>query len=412
MRAISRRAFNAFFLGFIRPPDGWFAAWNEAAASSMLEPDMHHPVIAAALLCALPALAQTSATDPSMMGLLQPDAGVVIGVDVRGLMASRLGMTLREELQKSGAALKLASAANALESNFLNSVDTVLVSMSAAELAKQSDRRAGARPEASALILARGRFSRSMLVSTLGGSQPEMVEGIETFLAPAKKATAPDTRVAMLTRSLVVAGPDAEVRAAILRSRETEPAPARRTLVQRSSDLGSRNQIWALVDLPPDMMQKAAGSPGAQWFAEVRAFDLGLSVSNGFGLDVNLRTRSEQAAQSLAGMLQGLLAMAASQSRQPEATQMLQSIRIAPSVSSVRISMAVDEATLLKGVRQMRTTGSGKSRGSLEGGSGPIASAETPAESAPPVPKPPERNTIIIEGLDSGTVVIPVKPAQ
>ncbi|MBK9170660.1 MAG: hypothetical protein IPM24_24795 [Bryobacterales bacterium] len=338
------------------------------------------------------------------VSLLQPDAGVVLGIDLKRILASPAASMLRSQMEESG--LRMTAMKGMTDWDRLGiDIEQMLVSVSAREVARTGKLTPGTADSPPALVLLKGQFNRAAMLKQLRGQAVETIENIALYAPPPEMNDKQDQRIAFLDSRTILAGDAGEVRAAIERRTAAEPAAPRKTLLARSAQLAASNEVWMLIDLPPGALRNTSSDEMASKMLEdVRAVDLGLSLASGLNLNMNLRTRSETAAQEMTGALQAMLALGAmGQMEKPEVADMMRRVQISQDVSSVRLSFNVDQESLERGIRQMRA---GFSEGTVaSGGAAPAPAA--PRE--PPTPKR-ERNTILIEGLENGPVEIPSSP--
>src|SRR5262249_37216904 len=152
------------------------------------------------------------------------------------------------------------------------------------------------------------------------------------------------TRIAFLDDNTILAGERGEVRAAIDRVKTGRLAAARTAILRGASELASNNAIWMAIDIPASAIKEAPPA-AAEMLAGVRGAELGISFDEGFGLQLNVRTKDDASATSAAQALQGLIAIGAmSQSQSPQAVDALKKLRITPEGSRVKMALALDRA--------------------------------------------------------------------
>src|SRR4029077_3988147 len=109
------------------------------------------------------------------------------------------------------------------------------------------------------------------------------------------------------------------------------------------NELASKNDLWMMVEIPPSAL-KDAPPAAAQMFSAVKSTSLGMSFGQGFGMEMNVRTKDAASAASMSQTLQGLIAMASmSQGATPQSTEMLRKIQIATEGTQVKLSLALDK---------------------------------------------------------------------
>ena len=124
---------------------------------------------------------------------------------------------------------------------------------------------------------------------------------------------------------------------------------------------------------------------------------MGMSFGQGLGMQINVQTKDDPSAVSMAQTLQGLIAMASmSQGSTPQSTEMLKKVQIAAEGSQVKLALALDKSEIEKLVKEAQTSS--------------VASASKPTTTTKPASAPPEPSgpkTIRITGLESGPVEVP-----
>jgi ribosomal protein L12E/L44/L45/RPP1/RPP2 len=221
----------------------------------------------------------------------------------------------------------------------------------------------------------------------------ETYRSVELLTAPEDTpAAANKNRIAFLDANTVVAGDIVEVRAAIDRAKTGRFTAARGGVLDGLSDLASKNDLWMVFDLPANALKEAPPA-AVEMFSGVKGAELGISFQEGFGLQMNVRTKDDASAVSVAQALQGLVALGAmSQSQSPQAGELLKKIRITSENSRVKLALSLDRSELEKMIKEAQ--------------SGAMTAPKKTAAPAPaPVPAGPK--TVRITGLDSGPVEVP-----
>jgi ribosomal protein L12E/L44/L45/RPP1/RPP2 len=323
----------------------------------------------------------------SGLDLIQPDPGFVFGVEWRKIIDSSVGAMMTDEIKK--APLPPMPAVQALVDALLHDLDSVVVAASATELKKT----AAAQPPA--LVVLKGRF-KPELQSQLKGmaKKSETYRSVELMSPPDDSSSGEPNknRIAFLDANTVLAGDLAEVRAAIDRFKAGHHTAARRGILDGTADLASKNDLWMVFELPANAL-KEAPPQAVQMFSGVKGAELGISFQDGLGVQLNVRTKDDAAAATVAQAMQGLIALGAmSQSQSPQAGEVLKKIKIAPESSRVKLALSIDRSELEKIIKEARS------------------SAAAPKSTAAPAPAPEPKGprTIRITGLESGTIELPV----
>ena len=317
--------------------------------------------------------------------LIQPDAGFVLGVEWRKIMDSSVGAALTEQIKK--APIPPMPAAAALLDALLNDLDSVVLAASASELNKT----AAAQPPA--LVILKGRF-KAELRSQLKGmaKKSETYHSVELLTAPedGAPATASKNRIAFLDADTVVAGDIREVRAAIDRAKTGRLTAARGGVLDGITELASKNDLWIVFELPANALKEAPPA-AVEMFSGVKGAELGMSFQQGFGLQMNVRTKDDASAVSVAQALQGLIALGAmSQSQSPQAGEVLKKIRITSENSRVKLALSLDRSELEKMIKEAQSSAAG-----------------SPKKTVAPAPEPAGPKAVRITGLDSGPIEVP-----
>jgi ribosomal protein L12E/L44/L45/RPP1/RPP2 len=324
------------------------------------------------------------------LGMIQPDAGLVFGIEWRKIVDSPAGDMLKDQLKK--ASLPPGLALQSLEDMLLHDLDSVLIASSASALGKGASRPA-------ALVVVTGRFKVDMLRGLIPEKKTsaEKYRGVDLLAvsgdAPLAGAKTPtdQTRVAFLDANTILAGDCAEVRAAIDRIKTGKLSGPNRGILGGLTGLAADNDVWMIVEVPPNAL-KDAPPAAAQMFSGVKSTELGVSFRHGFGMQVNVRTKDDSSAQSMAQALQGLLAMAAmGQSESPQAAEMIKKIKITSESSQVKLALALDQSELEKMIKEAQA-----------------ARTAAPKTAAAPAPAPSGPKSIRISGLDGGPVEVPL----
>ena len=118
-----------------------------------------------------------------------------------------------------------------------------------------------------------------------------------------------------------------------------------------------------------------------------------MSFQEGFGVQMNVRTKDDASAVSVAQALQGLVALGAmSQSQSPQAGEVLKKIRITSENSRVKLALSLDRSELEKMIKEAQSS---------------AMAAPAKAVAPAPAPAPAGPKTVRITGLDSGPIEVP-----
>ncbi|MGO9239805.1 MAG: hypothetical protein ACLQBJ_03255 [Bryobacteraceae bacterium] len=369
---------------------------------------------AAGLFCllavAVTAAAQSSASWPKAWNLAHPNATALIGIDVRGIRQSAIGQSIGEQVKSALPALpamalsKAPGGAPLPGKEFLDDIDRILISSpglktppakaSAARTpaAKPPAAGAGAKENPPFLMIVTGHFPAEHLQAFLKG-QPRVQDTVDVYSPdPSGKSS-----LARVDENTLLFGDSASVRSAIERRNSPPASPS--PLLARGSAMAADNHFWIVSSVSPSAFQPSNMSLGAL-AADVTGLELGLAFRDGLTFQLNLATKTPEAAARMAQMVtaQLQLAMAAKTGNQQTA-DMLRRIQITTDGNRVGFHTEATREEVERGLRQMQQ--------SLLSGAAAGAKLAPPARPAPP---PPPAGTIRIYGEPGGTREIPAGP--
>ncbi|MFN0165742.1 MAG: hypothetical protein ACKV22_04860 [Bryobacteraceae bacterium] len=346
--------------------------------------------------------------DPRVLQMLPPNSGLVAGVQWRRLLDSSLAEQMKSQVksQMAGQSASPFPGFAKFEEVLTRDIDSIFFAAPAEALANQVARRPGTlqRQDMPGLLVVKGRFNLASIREMVGEKKgvAEVYKEIELLRMSGGKPA--PTRLAVLDSSTLVLGERRQIMGAIDRRREVSAASG--NLALRCAALASRHDIWMIMSVPPEATANMGKSPATQMFKDVVAIDLGMGFADGMVLQANLQTRTTESAQAISGMLQTMLAMAASQSRargqSVDGAEMLKNLRIQPGGNNVHLALRLSKAELDAAVRA-RLPASGPS---VAGTARPPVGV--PA-ARPTVAEPTGPKTIRITGLAQGPVEIPLE---
>ena len=331
----------------------------------------------------------------SALPMIPPDAGVVFGIEWRGILDSPAGAALKAQL--NNAELAKLPPYMVFQDTLVNNLDSVLIA------APVSSFKGDTQPPA--LVILKGRFQvaalRAMIMGMGKGATIEKYRTVE-LLAPPPSGTGakPDSnRVALLDANTILAGDRAQIRGAIDRIQAGHLAQSHSGILVGVAELAAANHIWMAYTLPPDAL-KDVPKPMSQMFADVKGGQIGVSFGNGLALRMNIRTKDSTSASLVAQTVQGFIGMASLSggTQNPQLTDLMSKVKVVPEGSQVKIALMLDQSEFDKMIRDSQA----------------IRMAGQPAPSGmvarPPEPTGPKK--IRITGLDSGPVEVPYSPAK
>ncbi len=352
--------------------------------------------------------------DPRVLQMLPPGSGLVVGIQWRRLLDSSVAEQMKSQMksQMAGQSGSPFPGFAKLEEIVTKDIDSIFFAAPAEALTNQVARKPGVaqRQDMPGLLVVKGRFNLASIREMVGEKKgvAELYKDIELLRMSSGKATSQAARLAVLDASTLVLGERRQIIGAIDRRREAPSVSG--NLALRAAGLAARHDLWMIMSVPPEATARMGSSPSTQMFKDVVAFDLGMTVSEGMVLQANLQTRTSESAQAISGMLQTMMAMAASQpgarGQSAEAAQMMKNLRIQPGGNNVHLSLSLSKSQLEAAMRSRMPAGG---RPSVAGTSRP--STAIPA-TGPSVSEPAGPKTIRITGLSQGPVEIPLESQQ
>jgi hypothetical protein len=283
------------------------------------------------LTLAAPASATTADAVP---GFLPADTKVIIGIQVRNLVASPLLSSVPAQVSSMGTDwMKLMDLSGF---NLLRDLDEVLITTNA---------KGG--QDAPALIVARGRFDS--LPAPKAGT---LYQGVRI-----REGKGPNGAMALLDNSTLLLGNALRIKRAIdRRASGSSFDPAMMAIL---SSLRSQYDIWGYGQIPPGAVP---AGPQSQGLDAVERFQFGLTMRQGLELAATLHTRSGADGQKLAAAARMLEAMVKAQ--QPAAQGAKVDIQTEDNVVKVALSVSEEELKKAAEARNAppRVTGSEAAR--------------------------------------------------
>ena len=341
-----------------------------------------------------------------------PQSELLLGVDMKWLLKSPFGETLRKELKGNMGELKpLESMMEQIESIHLSAVS---------KNAKGSD----------LLMLIQGRFEAEKLVELAARNGFRMEQwGKIKVLLPAKSKLGPTKKpmmqkvqfslempaskpaFALYDNKNILIGEEAPLRVAIERM-ETGLTPQANPLFERARDLEAANDIWVIGNTAPLNLNAAGAKPAdpmMQMASQVRNFSVGIAVRRNVSMDLQLQTTSPKAAAQMLDLVKGAVALAKMNSGPNESTpiDIDKLLQFSASGNIVKASLSIEQSDIDKlmasGIMTMANP-TPKEPAFQQ----PAIRALSPA---PVVVKPsePVRKSVIIYGLPGGPKEIPVQ---
>lgn len=346
-----------------------------------------------------------------------PQSEMLMGIDVKWLMKSPLGQSVRKDLSANLGELKAFEG-------FMDQIDSVHLSV-VSKGPKSSD----------LLVLVEGRFELDKLkaLGALQGLKPQQWGKVTVLVPPAakgrptpgKKATftpaqfkmdPANTRpaFALLDAKRVVIGEEAPLRVALERI-ETGLTPQANPLFDRARDLEAANDVWLVgntnaLNLNNTTTAKS-NDPMSQLTTQVRGIALGLAVRRNVSLDLQLQTTSPKAATQILDLAKGGVALAKMQptSGEPFPIDIDKVLSMTASGNVVKLNLTMEQADIDR-VMASKLNPMNAGKPPVVSSTSPEPAAAAPVVVAQPAPPPaPVRKTVMIYGLPGGPKEVPVQ---
>jgi hypothetical protein len=253
---------------------------------------------------ALAAVLVQAAVDPSLLGLVMPDAKVVAGVQVQEAQASALGQYLMGQIPTGAEWDKMVAATGFDPRRDLREI-----------VAASSGR------SKTGLLIGRGVFQpqRISALAAMSGGTVINYKGVEMVAGKGSPGG-----LAFLDASTVVMGDPASLKAAIDQRTGGGQLPA--DLRQKAIDASSHSDVWVVTTTP--LVELLAANPAAASFQQANLFQTVQQLAGGLkfgGATVTLTgeavTRSNEDAQALVDILRFLASMAQANAKGPDAAR-------------------------------------------------------------------------------------------
>ena len=364
---------------------------------------MRRIVVASLLSCFLAAAiwcAPGSVSMPSLWRYAHPEAKALIGIEWNRILNSPLGQQMRQKIAESG-----VSEVEGLD--FLDDIDRIFIS-------SPGNPEGETKQQPPVVIAARGRFDLAK-VRKIAAAKMTPVESYGPIeILEQHEADDVPMAMALVDSQTILLGDSESVRAAIDAHMAADPGVAEDPLFLRAVELAAGNDLWIVAHASPSDFSTTS-TEQAPFLEDVERIEVGLSLQDGLGLQLNLGTASEDSAQNLAGGLQFMLAMLLSgQQNQPGMPNLSEKLRVSTESSMVRLALSLDQSELEQAFNQVRSSVSSSLSGAGDvevraavGGDGEWNVGSQPQETAVSRPAVPEKQVIRIYGMEGGPREIP-----
>lgn len=233
------------------------------------------------LLLTVPAAAQSY---PAVWNLAQPDTKALIGINVSSLKESSVAKSYAADVQKNSVGMLSFPG---LE--LLSDIEQVFISSPGAKTANPKE-------NPPVLIVLSGHFTREHLRMMLKGTH-RPYHSVDIY----PPSGAGNVSTAILDERTVLLGDTASLMGAIDRRGQT--TRNLNPILARAAARAANDDIWVIATVPPSALQPTNMTIGAEILSSIRGVDFGLSLRDGFKLNMSLETKSVEDAHQLAQKL-------------------------------------------------------------------------------------------------------------
>jgi hypothetical protein len=354
--------------------------------------------IPAALVLASAVQAQTNTL---AWELADPSSKVLIGIDVRSIRNSEFGKAFSSQMQGQSSAL--ANAPFKIPGiELLDDVDSVFISSTAEPAAKAAAAKPG-KPAAKTtddnppfLLVVKGNFPMEHLQPLLSGKHPSY----KAYNIYGSNGA----NLAVMDDHTLVFGDTKSIRSAIDRkaARPSSLSP----IFTRAQELAAANDFWMIAKDASLNSKQAAANPFA---SEIEGVELAMQVREGFGLDLNLGTKTEATAAMFAQLVSMQIQSAvAGKANDPALAELTKKFQVGAQGNRFTMRIALTKDEMERSVKAVQTAraNAGAQTASVAATPRPAAATAAPAQPAPP----PGPRKVRIYGLDEGVREITIDP--
>jgi hypothetical protein len=302
-------------------------------------------------LCAILSAPAAYAADPELLGLVPADSGVLIGIDIGQISSSRFGQAIYSQIQgQSGDLINLTATP---EFELVRGMSEILI---AAPGGKQKNR---------GVFLVRGSFSPAGLQAIAKGTAESSFQGFRILTKPQKQPLS----VAILSASLLLGGDPQSVREAI--ARRSLPGSPDPVLIAKARELSASYDVWlvartSLADYARPAPPSQLGSLASDLEKSIEQISAGLKFGPMLRVSVDLTTRTEKDARSMADAFKMLIGMAMTGQNARQMKPVLDNLQLRAEANSVKLAIAIPEDEVMTAVQQAGARRATKSAGNSE----------------------------------------------
>jgi len=306
-------------------------------------PHMKTYALIALLSSALLIPAAAPAADSSLLKLAPADTEALIGINIRQILASDFGKMVMAQMAGAGNP-QVKAFSDMAGFDPARDLDEILIA-------------APAKQNPNVLLLVRGKFDATKLaqLAAMGGMKGADYKGVQILAKPGQQGGF--SAMAVMDPSLIVAGEEAGVRAFV--DRHGEGAGPSATVAAKANEAWKANDIWMVVHAAPSAFAPQGANPGAagKVMESIEQASLGVRFGSDIVIWVQAVTHTPEDASGLVSALQFFSSMAANQKNNPQATAMLQRLKIGSEGNTAKISLTIPEAEAEAAIRDAMAEG-------------------------------------------------------
>jgi hypothetical protein len=306
---------------------------------------------AAAVATVLCGVLPARAADSALLNLMMPDAKVIAGVNVDQAKVSPFGQWVLGQMQLHGNEINQLTTLTGFDPT--RDVHELMVATSAT-----------AGTQHSGLLAARGNFDPAKinaLALTKAGAVSETYNGV-IIVEDAKQTSG----FAFLDSTLVIAGDLANVKAALDRTVHPTSLPA--SVATQIQTWSQSQDAWALTTVPPGTLAPNPGMPPIPGlgtgtgsnpnnaFQNIQQLAGGVKFGASVVVTGQAQAATAQDATQMGDVVKLLASLAQMQSNaDPKLTALLQSLKVAPSGSTLNVTLSLPQDMLVQLLKQSAT---------------------------------------------------------
>jgi len=352
------------------------------------------PLLAALFALLAPVAAECQSTN-ALWRFVPPNAKALISINWERVRQSPAIGKLREKLLSAPLTRSIPGL------DLLDEVDHVLITSPGLPARSDPDEpTAGDSNETPVLIAIHGRFEaaavRHFFVQL--GAKPQAYNSFQVYRPQGKGAKG--MAWVQFDASTVLFGDAPSLFAALDRNQFAPPVPEAGSIVARAAAMEANYDFWISIQAPNLISsdQLAGLVQHNAWAAEAKGFEAGVSLRSGLVADFTVQFDSEaNAKKMIADLISAITTASKQKDAEPALRDIAKSMTFASEGPYAKINLHMTAEEVQKSAEAYAKA--------YQAG---LATAQQNARPPSiPIPAPPQRAVIRIEGLDSGTVEIP-----